>query len=81
MGEDILFGNAGADIFELTPNFGTDRIEDFQIGSDSLMLSGSLSFEDLFFSNNEIAIAATNATLAILSGVDTTMLTESDFIV
>lgn len=89
-GDDILFGNSGADVFELTPNFGTDRIVDFQAGhdcaldtreADRLMLSGGLSFGDLSFSSDKISITATDETLAILLGVDTTTLTESDFIV
>lgn len=79
-GDDILFGNAGADIFELTPNFGTDTIADFDLESDRLMLSGGLSFSDLFFSSHDISIAATDETLAILSGVDTSTLTESNFV-
>ncbi|MDJ0569886.1 MAG: SGNH/GDSL hydrolase family protein [Pleurocapsa sp. MO_192.B19] len=81
IGDDILFGNAGADIFELTPNFGTDTIADFHLGSDRLMLSGGLSFDDLSFSNYSISITATEETLAILSGVDTSTLTESNFVV
>lgn len=80
-GEDLLFGDAGADIFELTPNFGTDIIADFQIDQDRLMLSGGLSFGDLSFVDNGISLSATNETLAILLGVDTTILTEDNFIV
>lgn len=79
-GNDVLFGNAGADIFKLTPNFGTDTIADFHLGSDRLMLSSGLSFNDLSLSNHDISIAATNETLAILSAVDTTTLTASDFL-
>ena len=79
-GSDTLFGGDGADIFELTPNFGTDRIEDFQASSDLLMLSGGLSFDDLSFSNSNISLTATDETLATLSGFDTTTLTESDFV-
>ena len=79
-GEDTLFGDEGADIFELTPSFGTDLIEDFQASSDLLMLSGGLSFGDLSFNNSDISLTATDETLATLSGIDTTTLTESDFI-
>ncbi|VEP18632.1 Hemolysin-type calcium-binding region protein [Hyella patelloides LEGE 07179] len=78
-GRDTLFGNAGADIFELTPDFGADRIADFQGGIDRFMLSGGLSFDDLSFGNENIFVTATNETLAIVSGFDTTTLTESDF--
>jgi phospholipase/lecithinase/hemolysin len=80
-GDDILFGNAGADIFELTPDFGTDQIVDFQAGRDRLMLSGGLIFGDLSFNDYDISVTATDETLTILSGVDTTILAESDFIV
>ena len=79
-GSDTLFGNDGADIFELTPNFGSDIIKDFQASSDRLKLSGGLSFSDLSFSNSDIFLTGTNETLATLSGIDTTTLTESDFI-
>ncbi|MBE9045973.1 calcium-binding protein [Pleurocapsales cyanobacterium LEGE 10410] len=79
-GDDTLSGNAGADVFELTPDFGTDQIVDFQQGSDRLMLSGDLTFGDLFFTNDRISVTATDETLAILSGVDTTDLTEIDFV-
>ncbi len=79
-GDDNLFGNGGADIFELTPNFGTDTINDFQLGNDRLMLSVGLSFGDLSFSDRLIVVTATEETLAILSGIDTTTLSESDFV-
>lgn len=79
-GEDTLSGSEGADIFELTSSFGTDLIEDFEASSDFLMLSGGLSFGDLSFSNSDISLTATNETLATLSGIDTTTLTQSDFI-
>ncbi|MEM8830696.1 MAG: SGNH/GDSL hydrolase family protein [Cyanobacteria bacterium P01_G01_bin.19] len=80
-GDDLLFGDAGADIFELTPNFGTDIIADFHLDCDRLMLSGELTFGDLYFDDNQILLTATDETLAILSGVDTTILDESNFIV
>ncbi|WP_052055619.1 SGNH/GDSL hydrolase family protein [Myxosarcina sp. GI1] len=78
-GNDTLYGNAGADIFELTPGFGTDYISDFEADSDSLMLSGELNFGDLSFAEDKIFVAATDETLAVLTGFDTTTLTESDF--
>lgn len=79
-GDDILSGNEGTDTFELTANFGTDTITDFDLGSDRLMLYGGLGFADLSFSDHNISVATTNEILAVLSGVDTTTLTESNFI-
>ena len=80
-GHDTLIGSAGADIFELTSDFGTDRIVDFQAGIDRIMLSGGLTFDDLSFVDHNISVTATEETLAIVSGFDTTTLTESDFMV
>lgn len=79
-GSDLLFGGGGADIFELTPDFGKDRIADFQAGSDRLMLSGGLTFGDLSFGDRYISITATDEILATLSGFDTSTLTENDFV-
>lgn len=79
-GNDTLIGSAGADIFELTSDWGTERIADFQAGIDHIMLSGGLTFGDLSFVEHNISVTATEETLAILSGFDTTTLTESDFI-
>ena len=79
-GNDTLFGGGGADIFELTANFGTERIADFQPRSDHLMLSGGLTFGDLSFVEQNILVTDTDQTLAILSGFDTTTLSESNFI-
>ncbi|MDJ0574531.1 MAG: SGNH/GDSL hydrolase family protein [Xenococcaceae cyanobacterium MO_234.B1] len=79
-GNDTITGGVGADIFKLTLDFGTDRITDFQAGIDRIMLSGGLTFRDLSFSEGNIFVTATDETLAILSGFDTTTLTESDFV-
>lgn len=79
-GNDILSGGAGADIFELTSDFGTDKIIDFQVGTDHLMLSGGLTFGDLSFVDQQISVLTTGETLAILPRVDTTALSERDFV-
>lgn len=79
-GDDTVIGGRGADIFELSPSFGTDIIEDFQVGSDYLMLSGGLTFSDLSFSDNSISVSDTDEILATLTEVDTTTLTETDFV-
>ncbi len=81
MGDDTLFGGGGADIFELTPDFGTERIADFQANSDRFMLASGITFNDLSFVEQSILLTDTEQTLAIVSGFDTTTLTESDFVV
>jgi phospholipase/lecithinase/hemolysin len=80
-GNDTLIGNGGADIFELALNNGTDTIQDFQVGTDLIILSGSLTFEELSFSDNQISVTATSETLATLIGVDTTTFSEANFII
>ena len=79
-GNDVLFGHTGADTFKLTANFGTDLISDFQLGSDRLMLAGEVTLDDLYFNGERIFLTATDETLAILSEVNTTNLSQSDFI-
>jgi hypothetical protein len=79
-GKDNLTGNGGADLFELAENQGTDMIADFKSGTDLLILSGSLTFGSLSFSDNQLSVTATGKTLAILNGIDTTTLTEADFV-
>ncbi|QFT34354.1 Serralysin precursor [Labrenzia sp. THAF82] len=46
---DVLTGNAGADVFHFTTGGGADVIMDFEDGIDSISLAGSgLSFADLY---------------------------------
>lgn len=80
-GTDTLIGNGGSDLFELTLNNGTDTIQDFQVEDDLILLSGSLTFEELSFSNNQISVTATGESLATLVGVDTTTFSEANFVV
>ncbi|NJO78637.1 MAG: cadherin-like domain-containing protein [Cyanobacteria bacterium RM1_2_2] len=76
-GNDTITGGAGADRFVLRGGDGTDTITDFVAGSDQIALSG-LTFGQLTFSGNSIAF--NGETLAILSGVNTTTLTEASFV-
>ncbi|MGD1920167.1 MAG: ELWxxDGT repeat protein, partial [Pleurocapsa sp.] len=77
-GNDILVGQQGNDFFVLTSNEGTDTITDFNLEQDSFILRGSLVFEDLSISDNNILVG--DETIAIVEGVDTTQLTVDNFV-
>lgn len=68
----------GSDIFVLDKATGRETITDFSLRqSDTIGLSG-LSFNQLFFSGNQISLG--NQTLAVLTGFDTTTLRQNNFI-
>jgi len=76
-GDDNLTGGTGSDTFVLEKAAGRETITDFSLGEgDKIGLSG-LSFSQLSFSGNEIRLG--NQTLAMLTGFNTTMLTQSNF--
>ncbi|MEH2022998.1 DUF4347 domain-containing protein [Nostoc sp.] len=83
-GNDLLYGQTGADIFVLASGNGNDSILDFKDGIDKLGLFGGLSYGALTISatsnKTSIRITSTNETLAILSGINPSLITESDFI-
>jgi Ca2+-binding RTX toxin-like protein len=73
-----LTGGTGSDIFVLDKAAGRETITDFSLGqSDKIGLSG-LSFNQLSFCGNQISLG--NQTLAVLTGFDTTTLTQNNFI-
>lgn len=76
-GDDALTGGSGADRFVLKSGTGTDTIADFATGTDRFGLSG-LTFSQLSFSGNSIFF--NSETLAIVTGVNTTTLTEANFV-
>ena len=77
-GDDILTGGRGDDTFVLAAGEGTDTITDFgNKGNDVIGLSGGISYNDLTFSGSDIILGG--ETLATLSGVDATNLSEGDF--
>ncbi|MEL6554479.1 MAG: SdrD B-like domain-containing protein [Cyanobacteria bacterium J06621_11] len=78
-GNDILVGGNNSDIFILSANAGTDTIQDFQINSDRIGLSG-LSFGALTLKNdkNNLLIQLNNNTLAVVRGVSE--LEANDFV-
>jgi uncharacterized delta-60 repeat protein len=83
-GNDLLYGQTGADIFVVASGNGNDSILDFKDGIDKLGLFGGLTYGALTISassnKTSIRITSTNETLAILSGINATLITESDFI-
>ena len=87
LGLDSLRGGAGSDRFVLLSSTTADRdiIEDFRDGVDRLVLSGNLSFGNLDIFNDSASSSTviednrTNTVIAVLSGVDSSLITEADF--
>ncbi|MBD1940363.1 DUF4347 domain-containing protein [Microcoleus sp. FACHB-68] len=81
MGNDILTGGAGSDLFVLKSGAGSDTITDFFDGEDLLGLSAGLTFENLIITegNNATLIRAGDELLATLAGVQSNLITASDF--
>ncbi|MBD2561393.1 MULTISPECIES: beta strand repeat-containing protein [Nostoc] len=76
--DDILTGGSSSDIFVLEKAAGRDTITDFSFGQgDKIGLLG-LNFSQLSFAGDEISLG--NQTLGILTGFDTTTLTQSNFV-
>jgi uncharacterized repeat protein (TIGR01451 family) len=81
LGNDVLTGGEGADAFVLGPTTGFDTIADFQVGVDTIALTGGMTFEQLTLtqSGNAAIMALGGALLAQLSGVQVSQLTASQF--
>jgi serralysin len=83
LGNDLLAGGNGKDLFVLLPNYGTDTITDFQDGQDILGLGGDL-FGQIEVSQGSngtvISVAGTGEVLAILTGIQASTITDSDFV-
>ena len=78
-GNDILTGGSGRDTFVLAVGEGADTITDFS-SQDRIGLAGGLGIGDLSFSGNDILVADTNEVLATLTGVQTSSLNNSQFV-
>ena len=84
-GENFLRGGAGRDIFVLAQG-GTQTIADFQDGSDLIALPAGLGFNRLSFvqgtelNTNNTLIKQQGATLAVLSGIQSSTLSAGNFI-
>jgi hypothetical protein len=79
LGDDRLIGDQGGDIFVLAAGEGTDTIQDFQVGQDLIGLANGLTPGQLTFSGSEIL--DDDEVLASLTGVDTTGLSDSSFLI
>ncbi len=89
LGEDTLIGGEGSDRFLLRDVVGADIITDFVDGIDSLALPtdnfplqpNGLSFDDLniFQAEGGTVISYNGNTIATLTGIDATTITEEDF--
>jgi Ca2+-binding RTX toxin-like protein len=78
LGNDTLTGGNGSDVFLFAAGEGTDTITDFKLGSDKIGLTDGLTFGQLSFVGSEISVGS--EVLAVLSGVNTTTLTASNFV-
>ncbi len=83
-GNDILIGGAGADTFTFGANFGNDLIRDFEVGLDQLQFG---DFGPDFGGAVNVAQDGNDAVISFgtegsvrLAGVNTTDLTEDDFV-
>ncbi len=83
-GNDILIGGEGADTFTFGANFGNDVIQDFEVGLDQLQFG---DFGPDFGGAVNVAQDGNDAVISFgtegsvrLAGVNTTDLTEDDFV-
>ncbi len=86
LGNDILLGGNGRDIFAIANDGSTDRIQDFQNGTDLIQLSDELNFKDLAITQgigteeDHVLLLAEDSTIAILENIDLISITSLDFI-
>ena len=83
VGDDILVGTDNTDVFVFDDSFGSDQVTGFEDGTDLLRFEISeVAFEDLVFTssagNTEITVA--DQGVITLAGVDSSLLTEEDFV-
>ncbi len=80
-GDDILKGGSGSDRFVLAPNSGTDTILDFKDGTDAIVLSGGLTYEQLIITqgSNGTSIYLGSDILATLENVQASLIDAGDF--
>ena len=85
-GNDVLIGGTGSDLFVFGNGDGTDIIVDFEVGVDQIgLVEGELVFADLSLTQNGsdtlLGVTSTSETLAVLTGVMATDLSESSFMI
>ena len=76
---DTLTGGNGRDTFVLSVGEGIDTITDFD-SKDLIGLAGGLGIGELSFVGSDIFVTDTNEVLATLTGIDTTSLNSSQFV-
>ncbi|EDX85252.1 type I secretion target GGXGXDXXX repeat protein domain protein [Synechococcus sp. PCC 7335] len=76
---DTLTGGNGRDTFVLSVGGGVDTITDFD-SKDLIGLAGGLGIGELSFVGSDIFVTDTNEVLATLTGIDTTSLSNSQFV-
>lgn len=79
---DDFSGGSGSDTFVLATGEGTDTISDFDIAKDLIGLAGTLKFAQLSITQDgdNSVIGFDDESLAILTGVQANILTDSFFI-
>jgi Ca2+-binding RTX toxin-like protein len=81
--DDWLSGGSGADRFVLREKGRFNTIVDYVDGTDSFLLDGGLTFEKLTISQNScrtvISVTETNEELAVLVGVEASIIGAEDF--
>lgn len=83
-GNDVLRGDAGADVFVFGARSGTDKIKDFDDGTDILRIEGHAGGFDtltltLSVTNNDIFIDHDGGRIVIVDGFGNATLTAADF--
>ena len=84
-GDDTLTGGGSSDTFVLNSGEGIDRITDFIIGEDSIVLSTGLNIQNITAIQgsgngyNDTMIIHHDETLAILTGIEASSLSANDF--
>ena len=82
-GDNRFDGGAGADVFVLNPADGVfgDTIADFEDGTDSIRIHGSLSFGDLTITDSlgNASVTWGDGNTLTFEGLDHTLLTADDF--
>ena len=84
-GRDTLEGGDGGDLFVFGVGDGTDRVKDFEVGTDLIgLIEGELTFADLTITQSGnrtlLGVASSGEMLAILQGVQASALGKSDFV-
>ncbi|MEO0353874.1 MAG: hypothetical protein AAF268_03535 [Cyanobacteria bacterium P01_A01_bin.3] len=83
-GSDTLVGGTGSDLYVLQQNKGKDTVQGFDINADKIVL-GALSFSDIRMgttgdgNSTNIIIRSTNDKAMVLSNVQSSLISESDF--